>query len=197
MKKMFLLAFCLISTLANAVQENCPSPTDHIMYLLKDSTTKWRGSFDWKESILKPGAQAETVFARTILGFYYGWFACTYLDMHAMHVKIKKPTNFVNGDTSAHFVLSNDAATNSVKIETTLYDTQIFSSSDAAEREKLKDFAKRHDGYQEVKSDTYTECTYTDLLFFNETSGKLEETLVTTCTSKIPLDLFTQVIHAQ
>lgn len=73
--------------------------------------------------------------------------------------------------------------------------TSFLSSSDVAEREKLKDFAKLHDGYQEVRSDSYTECIDIHRLFF--INGKLENTIFVKCKSKIPLDQFEQEINTK
>ncbi len=158
--------------------------TQHILNCLKKSSTRYRGSQDWKIYILDKNAQAQTVYAQTHCAKYSGIIAALYGFSHRgnqFHLK--------EDAVSGQFIVKNDG--DFVEVESTITITKITKANDYREIEMLKNL-KQNQVTQE--NDGCTKCAVLVQAIFNEDKMRLEKTTKSRCRTKMSVQKFEQML---
>jgi hypothetical protein len=160
----------LITCLAARMLQAATATTDYILPFLKESTTLWRDSHDWKAEMHNEHAEAETKYAQA------------------------SSQDFVKTDVKGHFKLHKDGDT--VEITTEIEENEVTQAQNDNEFELFKNIVEDINGKRTEQTDSCSACNHLIQALLDAQKRQLKITLNSNCTSKIPYALFMQRIAA-
>jgi len=169
---------------------DCAPPTQYIMQFLAKSGTRYRGSQDWLDE-LKKNKKVRTNFlvTRDTRLQKYSGVAVRGHDFASLFGEVPVDT------VKARFELSINDDDNFVEIKSDIEDTEVKKVFNSNEIEQLKKSVELCDGKSEKQGDNCSECCYEIRVFWDEKTRTLQKKLTTSCSSKVPLDLFIQMLN--
>lgn len=179
---MFLFISMFICFSESLIAE-CATPSQYVMQFLKESTTLYRGSQDWKTS-LSSSTTIKTIFAKSNNRLFTGLVAWAFYLQHGSPV-FNQPDNAASGV----FTITKQKEDDTVEILANLVDTEIVKPKDTKDKEQLKKLATQSDSKTETQTDLTTRCTYTHKLRYKHDQDELEKTILSECISKMPIQV--------
>lgn len=168
-------------------EDNQDYATQYIMQILAASGTKWRGNKEWIKD-LKKGVSIETNFL-----FMSADTKEKRLLSTGAIVKAYDILHFIFGFENVYTIKAKFAITQendgSVSIASSIKDTRFSSVNPCDTPQQAMDVE------EDQKKDNYSECYRKIISRLNRETNKVEYTMASSCTTKIPLDLFIKEIE--
>lgn len=183
MNRLLVIALVVCNGLTAAQSPtDCPLPSEYVLGFLKKSSTLYRGSQDWQDTIKKDGATADTVYAQTHLTGYSGIFA-RYIQLGWL------AEDAVKGS----FTTSSKG--NTVEVASVIEDLKVTKTANEKEAHELEALATSSPKHTERQTDFCSSCAVVKTSQFDKKTNQLRVLTKSTCKTRMPRCLFMEQIQ--